>query len=251
MDIERIKSIMPRLYELAIGGTAVGTGVNTHPEFGKRVAEAISKETGIPFRETGNHFSAQSSMDTAVELSGALKTLAVSLYKIANDIRWMNSGPQAGLAEIQLPSLQPGSSIMPGKVNPVIPEAVMMVAMQVIGNDTAITLAGASGNFELNVSLPIIAHNLIQSIEILGNACDIFVGKCIVGIVPDRKRMERIAGQNAILATILTPYIGYDKASEIVKRAIEGGKTVRDVVIEMKLFKDEDVDKIFDIRKMT
>lgn len=248
---ERIEATLPRLYELALGGTAVGTGINTNPEFGKRIAEALAKETGIPFKETRNHFASQAAMETAVEVSGALKTLAVALYKIANDLRWMNSGPQAGLAEIRLPALQPGSSIMPGKINPVIPEAVMMVAMQVFGNDVTVTAAAASGNFELNVALPVIAHNLLQSITILANACDVFVSKCIAGIVANKEHMERLAAQNAILATALTPYIGYDKAAEVVKKAMSENKTVREVVLEMGLMSAEELDKVLDIRKMT
>jgi fumarate hydratase class II len=251
LAIERINSVLPRLYELALGGTAVGTGINTHPEFGRRIAEALSQETGIPFKETRNHFSAQATMDTAVELSGALKTLAVALYKIANDLRWMNSGPQAGLAEIRLPALQPGSSIMPGKINPVIPEAVIMVSMQVIGNDSVVTLAGASGNFELNVALPVIARNLLESITILANASEVFVDKCINGIVANKEHMQRIAEQNAILATALTPYIGYDKAAQIVKKAMAENKTIREVVLELGLMKEDELDKVLDIRKMT
>jgi len=248
---ERIEATLPRLYELALGGTAVGTGINTHPEFGKRIAQALAQETKIAFREARNHFAAQAAMETAVELSGALKALAVALYKIANDLRWMNSGPQAGLAEIRLPALQPGSSIMPGKVNPVIPEAVMMVAMQVMGNDVVITQAAASGNFELNVALPVIAHNLLQSIAILSNASRVFVDKCIAGIVANREQMERVAAQNAILATALNPYIGYDKAAEVVKTAMAQGKTIREVVLEMKLLPPEKLDEVLDIRKMT
>lgn len=251
LAIERINSVLPRLYELALGGTAVGTGINTHPEFGKRIAEALAQETGIPFKETRNHFAAQASMDTAVELSGALKALAVALYKIANDLRWMNSGPQAGLAEIRLPALQPGSSIMPGKINPVIPEAVMMVSMQVIGNDSVITLAGSSGNFELNVALPVIARNLLESITILANASNVFVDKCINGIVANKEYMERLAGQNAILATALTPHLGYDKAAQIVKKAMAENKTIREVVLELGWMKEDELDKILDIRKMT
>jgi fumarate hydratase class II len=251
LAIERINSVLPRLYELALGGTAVGTGINTHPEFGRRIAEALSQETGIPFKETRNHFSAQATMDTAVELSGALKTLAVALYKIANDLRWMNSGPQAGLAEIRLPALQPGSSIMPGKINPVIPEAVIMVSMQVIGNDSVVTLAGASGNFELNVALPVIARNLLESITILANASEVFVDKCINGIVANKEHMQRIAEQNAILATALTPYIGYDKAAQIVKKAMAENKTIREVALELGLMKEDELDKVLDIRKMT
>jgi fumarate hydratase class II len=243
--------LLERLYELALGGTAVGTGINTHPEFGKKIAHALAHETKIPFRETRHHFAAQATMETAVELSSALKTLAVALYKIANDLRWMNSGPQTGLAEIRLPALQPGSSIMPGKVNPVIPEAVMMVALQVMGNDVVITQAAASGNFELNVALPVIVHNLLQAISIVSNACRVFADKCIAGIVANREHMERLAQQNAILATALNPYIGYDKAAEVVKKAMAQGRTIREVVLEMKLLPPEKLDEVLDIRKMT
>ncbi len=248
---ERLEAVLPRVYELALGGTAVGTGINTHAEFGKRITQALAQETGIAFTEARNHFAAQAAMETAVELSGALKTVAVALYKIANDLRWMNSGPQAGLAEIRLPALQPGSSIMPGKVNPVIPEAVMMAAMQVMGNDAVITHAAASGNFELNVALPVIAHNLLQSLTILSNACRVFADKCIAGIVANREHMERLAAQNAILATALNPYIGYDKAAEVVKKALAQNKTIREVVLEMKLLPPEKLDEVLDIRKMT
>lgn len=248
---ERIEAVLPRLYELALGGTAVGTGINTHAEFGKRITQALAQETKIPFRETRNHFAAQASMETAVELSSALKALAVALYKIANDLRWMNSGPQTGLAEIRLPALQPGSSIMPGKVNPVIPEAVMMVAMQVIGNDLVVTQAAASGNFELNVALPAIAHNLLQSITTLSNMCKVFVDRCIAGIAADRARMERLAGQNAILATALAPHIGYDKAAEIIKKALSENKTIREVALELKLLSPEKLDEILNVRTMT
>jgi len=248
---ERIEATLPRLYELALGGTAVGTGINTHPEFGKRIAETLTQATGIHFRETRNHFAAQAAMETAVEVSGALKALAVALHKIANDLRWMNSGPQAGLAEIRLPALQPGSSIMPGKINPVIPEAVMMVAMQVFGNDVVITAAAASGNFELNVALPVIAHNLLLSITILANACEVLASKCVAGIVANREHMERLAAQNAILATALTPHIGYDKAAEVVKKAMAENKTIHQVVLEMGLMDEAELDRVLDIRKMT
>ena len=248
---ERIEAVLPRVYELALGGTAVGTGINTHPEFGRRIAEALKGETGLPFREARNHFAAQGAMETAAELMGALKTLAVALYKIANDLRWMNSGPQAGLAEIRLPALQPGSSIMPGKVNPVIPEAVMMVALQVMGADTTVTAAAASGNFELNTALPVIAANVLESIEILANGSRILADKCVAGIVANRERMEQIAQRNAILATALAPHIGYDKAAEVVKKAMAEEKTVREVVLELGLLPEEQLDEILDLRKLT
>ncbi len=249
--IRRIESALPHLAELALGGTAVGTGINTHPEFGRRIAAALSEETGLPFREAENHFEAQAAQDAAVELSGQLKTVAVSLYKIANDLRWMNSGPQAGLAEIRLPALQPGSSIMPGKINPVIPEAVMMVCMQVMGNDVVINMAGASGSFELNVALPVIAHNLLQSIHILASAATVLADKCVCGIVPNREHMETLVHKNAILATALTPYIGYDRAAEVVKKAMAENRTIREVVLEMGLLPAEKLDEVLDVRKMT
>jgi fumarate hydratase class II len=249
--IRRIEAALPHMAELALGGTAVGTGINTHPEFGQRIAAALREETGLPFREAENHFEAQAAQDAAVELSGQLKTVAVSLYKIANDLRWMNSGPQAGLAEIRLPALQPGSSIMPGKINPVIPEAVMMVCMQVMGNDVVINMAGASGNFELNVALPVIAHNLLQSIHILASAATVLADKCICGIVPNREHMETLVHKNAILATALTPYIGYDRAAEVVKKAMAENRTIREVVLEMGLMPPEKLDEVLDVRKMT
>jgi fumarate hydratase class II len=248
---ERLEAVLPRLHELALGGTAVGTGINTHPEFGRRIAEALAQETGLPFRETRNHFAAQAAMETAAELSGALKVLAVALYKIANDLRWMNSGPQAGLAEIKLPALQPGSSIMPGKVNPVIPEAVMMVAMQTMGSDATVTAAAVSGNFELNVALPVIAYNLLLMIETLANACQVLADKCVQGIVADRERMGRLAEQNAILATALAPHIGYDKAAEVVKRAMAEGKTIREVALELGLLPPGKLDEVLNVRAMT
>jgi len=248
---ERLKGALPRVYELALGGTAVGTGVNTHPEFGQRIARALEEETGLPFREARNHFAAQAAMETAVELSGHLKTLAVALYKIANDLRWMNSGPQAGLGDIQLPALQPGSSIMPGKVNPIIPEAVMMVALQVMGADVTVTGAAASGNFELNTSLPVIAYNLLFSIDTLSNACRVLADKCVRGIVANRERMERLAQQNPILATALAPHIGYDKAAEVVKKAMAEGKTIRQIVEELGLLPEEKLDEALDLRKLT
>jgi len=248
---KRLEGVLPRLYELALGGTAVGTGINTHPEFGGRIAQALAEETGLPFKEAGNHFAAQAAMETAVELSGALKALAVALYKIANDLRWMNSGPQAGLAEIKLPALQPGSSIMPGKVNPVIPEAVIMVAMQAMGSDLTVTTAAASGSFELNVALPVIAYNLLLTIETLANASLVFAGKCIEGIVANRERMGRLAEQNPILATALAPHIGYDKAAEVVRRALAESKTVREVVLELDLLPEEKLGEILNLRVLT
>ena len=251
LGIERVRDALKRVAELAIGGTAVGTGINTHPEFGRRMAEELSRLTGHPFVEARNHFEAQSAQDAIVELSGALKTVAASLMKIANDLRWMNSGPIAGLAEIKLPALQPGSSIMPGKVNPVIPEAVRMVAAQVFGNDAAITWGGALGDFQLNVMLPVMAHNILQSIKILANASRVLADKAIAGFVVNRERIENLVGRNPILATVLNPIIGYDKAAEVVKKALAEGKTVKEVVVELGYLTPEEAEKIIDPIKMT
>ena len=227
--IERLRSLENRLSELALGGTAVGTGINTHPAFAREVIALISETTGLPFRETDNHFQAQSAMDTAVETSAILKTVAVSLIKIANDIRWLASGPRCGIGEIILPSLQPGSSIMPGKVNPVIPEAVLQVAMQVAGNDTAIMLGGQSGFLELNTALPLIAHNLLQSIRLLISAVTVFNDRCVRGITADAHRCAAFIEKSLALATALVPHIGYDKAAEIAKTAHAEGKTIKEI----------------------
>ncbi len=251
LGIERVRDALKRVAELAIGGTAVGTGINTHPEFGHRVAEELSRLTGHPFVEARNHFEAQSAQDAIVELSGALKTVAASLMKIANDLRWMNSGPIAGLAEIKLPALQPGSSIMPGKVNPVIPEAVRMVAAQVFGNDATITWGGALGDFQLNVMLPVMAHNILQSIKILANASRVLADKAIAGFVVNSERIENLVGRNPILATVLNPIIGYDKAAEVVKKALAEGKTVKEVVVELGYLTPEEANRIIDPIKMT
>ncbi len=251
LGIERVKDTLPRLSELAIGGTAVGTGINTHPEFGKRVAEEISKLTGYTFREAENHFEAQSAQDAIVELSGALKTYAVSLMKIANDIRWMNSGPIAGLSEIKLPALQPGSSIMPGKVNPVIPEAVRMVCAQVFANDTAITWGGALGDFQLNVMLPLIAYNILFSIRILSNASLVLADKAVKGLELNVERIVSLLEKNPILATVLNPIIGYDRASEVVKKALSENRSVKEVVVELGYLSKEEAEKLLDPMKMT
>jgi fumarate hydratase class II len=251
LSIERLEGVMARLCELPLGGTAVGTGINSHKEFGSRIAAALAHETGVPFKETRNHFAAQATLNTVTELSGALKTLATALYKIANDLRWMNSGPQAGLQEIRLPALQPGSSIMPGKINPVICEAVMMASMQVMGSDVTCALADASGNFELNVAMPVVAHNLLQSLTILSNGSRVFADKCIAGIVPNREHMGRIAEQNAILATALTPHIGYDKVAAAIKTAMSGNKTIREVVLAMGLMEAKRLDEVLNIRRLT
>jgi fumarate hydratase class II len=232
-----------RLGELALGGTAVGTGVNAHPEFAARVIALLSSLTKIDFEEAANHFEAQAARDAAVETSGALKTLAVSLVKIANDIRWLASGPRCGIGEINLPSLQPGSSIMPGKVNPVIPEAVLQVAAQVMGNDTTITMSGQAGNFELNVMMPVMAYNLLQSIDLLSAAAEVFAAKCIDGIDANENACAAYIEQSLALATGLVPRIGYDKAAAVSKKAYASGKTVREVVIEDKILSEKEFDE--------
>lgn len=230
--IERIETCLPRLVKLPLGGTAVGTGVNTHREFAARVCARLEAETGLPFAETENHFAAQSSLDTPTELSGHLKTAATALMKIANDLRWSNSGPIAGLGEITLPALQPGSSIMPGKVNPVICEAVMMVCAQVIGNDTAVTIGNERGNFQLNVMMPLIAHNLLGSTLLLGNGARLLAEKAVADLVINEDRARASVERNPVLVTALNPVIGYDKAAKIAKRAYAEGRRVRDVAAE-------------------
>jgi fumarate hydratase class II len=246
LGIERIRAVQPRLAELALGGTAVGSGLNTHPEFASRVISLISKHTDLLFSEAKNHFAAQATQDTAVETSGVLKTLAVSLVKIANDIRWLASGPRSGIGEISIPSLQPGSSIMPGKVNPVIPEAVIQVAAQVMGNDTTITMGGQAGNFELNVMLPVIAYNLLQSIELLASVTGVFAEKCITGIAVNRDACEAYIEKSLALVTGLVPKIGYDQAAAIAKKAFESGKTIREIALEEKILPADELAKLLD-----
>ncbi|MGH8397556.1 MAG: class II fumarate hydratase [Gammaproteobacteria bacterium] len=231
--IARVEAVLPRLQSLAQGGTAVGTGVNAHPEFGKRMAAELGKRTGIPFKTSENYFESLSCQDTAVELSGQLKTIAVSLMKISNDLRWMNSGPLAGLGEIALPALQPGSSIMPGKVNPVIPEAVTMVAAQVIGNDVTITVAGQAGNFQLNVMLPVIAYNLLQSIELLTNVAQPLADSAIKGFAVHQTHIKEALDKNPILVTALNPVIGYEKGAAIAKQAYKEHRPILDVAKQM------------------
>jgi fumarate hydratase class II len=244
LGLERIQAVEPRLTELALGGTAVGSGLNTHPEFASRVISQISESSGLPFKEAKNHFEAQAAQDAAVETSGVLKTVAVSLVKIANDIRWLASGPRSGIGEITIPSLQPGSSIMPGKVNPVIPEAVIQVAAQVMGNDTTIMLGGQGGYFELNVMLPVIAHNLLQSITLLASASTVFAEKCILGITANRKTCETYIEKSLALVTGLVPEIGYDRAAALAKKAYETGKTVREIAMEEKILPKDTLDKL-------
>ncbi len=247
--IERVESTLGRLGRIPLGGTAVGTGLNTHPEFAARVRERLAAETGLRILEPADPFESQAARDGLVEASGALKTVAVSLTKIANDLRFMGSGPRAGLAEIFLPELQKGSSIMPGKVNPVIPEVVTQVAAQVIGNDAAIAVGGMQGHFELNVFVPMMARNLLQSIALLASASRLLAGKCVDGIEANREQCESYAELTLSAATGLNPYIGYDKASEIVKAAAASGRSLREVAREAGV-DDETLDKALDYRAM-
>jgi fumarate hydratase class II len=244
LAVDRLRSVEPRLAELALGGTAVGSGLNTHPDFANQVIALISNHTGLAFTEAQNHFEAQAARDAAVETSGALKTLAVSLVKIANDVRWLASGPRSGIGEITLPSLQPGSSIMPGKVNPVIPEAVVQVAAQVMGNDTAIMMGGQAGNFELNVMLPVIAYNLLQSISLLASVAALFATKCIAGLTANREACAGYIEKSLALVTALVPEIGYDRAAAVAKKAYESGKTIREIAVEEKILPEDKINKL-------
>ena len=250
-DVARLKSVEPRLLALAQGGTAVGTGINAHPEFGARFCKELAGLTGVPFVPARNYFEALSTQDTAVELSGQLKVLAVSLMKIANDLRWMNSGPLAGLAEIALPALQPGSSIMPGKVNPVIAEAVAMVAAQVIGNDTTITVAGQSGNFQLLVMLPVIAENLLESIRLLRNGARALADSAIAGFQVNKARLAEALDRNPILVTALNPVIGYEKGAAIAKKAYAEGRPIREVAAQMTNLSSAQLEKLLDPAELT
>ena len=249
--IRRVESALPRLAELAIGGTATGTGINAPPEFSARMAAELGKLTGHAFVEAANHFEAQSAQDGAVELSGQLKTVAASLMKISNDYRWMNSGPQTGLQEIVLPATQPGSSIMPGKINPVLPEAMTLVCAQIIGNDVAVTIGGQSGNFELNLMLPLIAHNLLGSLHILGNACRVLADKAITGFTVNREHIEDLVDKNPILATALNTKIGYDLAAKIAKQAMAENRKVRDIAKELTDLSDAELAELLDTEAMT
>jgi fumarate hydratase class II len=247
----RIEASLPGMRRLALGGTAVGTGINAHPGFGSRVAQLLSRHCGADVKPSPNHFESLSSQDAAVELSGQLKTVAVSLMKIANDLRWMNSGPLAGLGEIALPALQPGSSIMPGKVNPVIPEAVAMVAAQVIGNDTTITVAGQSGNFQLNVMLPVVAYNLLQSIELLAAAARVLAEKAIDGFRVDQGRLQDALARNPILVTALNAVIGYEQGARIAKAAYQQGRPLVDVAAEMTGMPRAELERLLDPVELT
>jgi fumarate hydratase, class II len=249
--VARLRACQPRIQALAQSGTAVGTGINAHPEFGKKFAAALSRRTGVVFTQSPNLFESLSSQDAAVELSGQLKTVAVSIMKIANDLRWMNSGPLAGLGEIALPALQPGSSIMPGKVNPVIPEAACMVAAQVIGNDATITIAGQSGNFQLNVMLPVIAYNLLQSIEILASLSRLLADSAIAGFEVNKKNITAALEKNPILITALNAVIGYEKGAAIAKKAYKDGRPILDVAVEETGMKREELAKLLDPMELT
>ena len=246
---ERVESALPRVAQIPLGGTATGTGLNTHPEFAARVRTLLSEATGLEVSAPADPFEAQGSRDALVELSGAMKVVAVSLTKIANDLAWMGSGPRTGLGELLLPELQKGSSIMPGKVNPVIPEVVLQVAAQVIGNDTAITVAGTQGNFELNVRIPLIARNLLDQIKLLTAAATLLREKCVEGIEANEEATLRHAESTPAIATALNPYIGYDKATEIVKEAVASKRTIREVARE-KGVDDETLDKALDLTAM-
>jgi fumarate hydratase, class II len=232
MGVERLQATLPRVAELPLGGTAVGTGINSPPGFGAAVIAELARETGLPLTEARDHFEAQGGQDALVELSGQLRTIAVSLTKIANDLRWMGSGPRAGLGEINIPDLQPGSSIMPGKVNPVIAEAVLMVGAQVIGNDAAIAWGGAAGNFELNAMLPMLGRNLLESIRLLANASRLFADRCIPGITANQDRLREYAESSPAIVTPLNRYIGYEEAAKVAKQALAEHKTIRQVVLE-------------------
>jgi fumarate hydratase class II len=249
--LERLEAAKPRLAQLALGGTAVGTGLNAHPEFAPRVIAQLAEQTGHPFVPAPSYFEALAAKDAAVETSGALRVVSVSLTKIANDIRWLGSGPRCGLGELALPSLQPGSSIMPGKVNPVIPEAVLMLAAQVTGNDVTVGLAGMSGNFELNVMMPVIAHNLLESIRILASGSRLLAERCLDGLEVNRERVGELVELSLAMVTALVPKIGYDRAAEIAKEAFRSGRTVREVAREAGVLDGEELERALDARRQT
>jgi fumarate hydratase class II len=249
--IARLRDTLARLCALPLGGTAVGTGINAPKGFARKVIARLATRTGLPLTEAKDHFAAQGARDALVETSGQLRVLAVSLIKIANDLRWMASGPRTGLGEIRLPDLQPGSSIMPGKVNPVIPEVVTQVSAQVIGNDAAIAFGGSQGNFELNVFVPIIARNLLESIDLLASACSVFADKCIRGIEANSATLERNAESSPVIATALVPHLGYETTAAIIKESNRTGKSIRQVVRARKLMSDAELDRALDVEAMT
>ena len=253
---ERLESVLPRVRELPLGGTAVGTGINTPDGFAPRVIDVLGERTGQPFTEARNHFEAQGTRDSLVELSGALKTYAVGLTKICNDLRWMSSGPTTGLAEIHLPDLQPGSSIMPGKVNPVLPEATLMVCAQVVGNDAAVTVAGASGSFELNVSMPVIARNVLESARLLAASSRVLAERCVDGITAETETMRTYAESSPSVVTPLNSYIGYEEAAKVAKGALAEGRTIREQVLAMGYVErgdltEQQLDEALDVASMT
>ena len=248
---QRIESTLPGLFELAIGGTAVGTGLNTHPEFADRAAKKIAELTGLPFVSAANKFESLAAHDALVMASGALRTLACGLMKMANDLRWMGSGPRCGLAEVLLPENEPGSSIMPGKVNPTQCEAMTMVCVQVMGNDTAIAFAGSQGNFELNVFKPVIIHNFLHSVRLLGDACSAFTKYCVNGMKVNRERIAQYVLSSPMLVTALNQHIGYDTAAKVAKESIRTGKTLREVCVDMQLLSGEDFDRLVKPEEMT
>jgi len=248
---ERVENVLPELEELALGGTAVGTGINAPEGYAAAVIGLMAERSGFPYREAGNHFEAQGGKDATVMASGALKTIATSFFKIANDIRFLGSGPTSGISELKIKALQPGSSIMPGKVNPVMSEMMMMVAAHVIGNDVAVTWGGANGNFELNVMMPVIAHNLLESIELLANAADTFAERCVDGLEANELRARELVERNAIIVTALNPHIGYDNGARIAKEAVASGRSVRELVLEAGLMSAEDLDEALNLKGMT
>jgi len=251
IGIERLQSCLPRVAELPLGGTAVGTGINAPKKFAPQAIATISEAAGVQFTEARDHFEAQASRDALVEASGQLRVIAVSLYKIATDIRWMGSGPRTGLREIRIPDLQPGSSIMPGKVNPVLPEAVSQVVAQVVGNDAAVAFGGAAGNFELNVMLPVIARNLLESIRLLANVSVQFADKCIDGIEANAEICKAYAESSPSIGTSLNPYIGYERAAEVIKESVKTGKSIRELVLKRKWMTEEELDKALDVLALT
>jgi fumarate hydratase class II len=245
LSIERVKAASTTLKELPLGGTAVGSGLNTHPDFAKNVIQKLSSKLKIDFMEAQNHYEAQGARDAVVEVSGTLKTTSVSLTKVANDIRWLASGPRSGIGEISIPSLQPGSSIMPGKVNPVIPESILQIAAQVMGNDTTLTVCGTGGHFELNTMLPLMAYNLLQSIDLLASGSRNFAEKCVAGIEAQEEKCREYVEKSLALATYLVPKLGYDKAASLAKMAHESGQSIREVALEEGILTPEEAKTLF------
>ncbi|MBA3302477.1 MAG: class II fumarate hydratase [Acidimicrobiia bacterium] len=251
IGVERLQGVLPRVGELPLGGTAVGTGINAPKPFAKRVIARLAEDMDLPLREARDHFEAHGARDALVEASGVLRTIGVSLWKMSNDLRWMGSGPRTGLAEIRLPDLQPGSSIMPGKVNPVLPEAVCQVVAQVIGNDAAVAFAGAAGNFELNVMLPVLGRNLLESIRLLSSVTRVLADRCIAGMEADVEQCRAYAESSPSIGTSLNPYIGYEKAAEVIKESTKTGRSIRELVLERGWMTDTDLDKALDVLALT